>query len=96
MLPPPTHTQSNDVQQKQPLQVHLSHNRIGVEGAAALLRAIPAGPGRPPPKRPLWLRLEWNRVSLERLVQVGQQLGGDVCYGRSEAAAGWGWVYGKE
>ena len=58
------------------LQVHLSHNEIGLAGAEAILRAIPAPPllqgpadrdsrpGRPaqPRQRPLWLRLEWNCI----------------------------------
>lgn len=52
------------------LQVHLSHNRLTVEGAAAVLRALPVGPA--PPARPLWLRMEWNRVSMEGLMQASR------------------------
>lgn len=50
-----------------PPQVHLSHNRITAEGAAALLRALAADTCT---AKPLWLRFEWNRLSLERLMQV--------------------------
>ena len=41
------------------------------EGASAA--GFGSNGGAPPPgsRRPLWLRLEWNRISLEGLVQVG-------------------------
>lgn len=55
-----------------PLQVQLSHNRITAEGAAALLRAVPAGDVR---SKPLKMRLEWNRVSPIKLVKVGVAAG---------------------
>lgn len=58
-------------------QVHLSHNRITVRGARALLRSLPLselGPvngskhSKPPPA--LWLRLEWNVIDLDALNAV--------------------------
>lgn len=51
-------------------EVHLSHNRLTVSGAIAVLDAVPVGL-KTPRSRPLWLRLEWNRIQLQQLGQVG-------------------------
>ncbi|KAG2454515.1 hypothetical protein HYH02_000362 [Chlamydomonas schloesseri] len=46
-------------------ELHLSHNFIGDKGAAALAAALPVQ--RPAGMRPLWLRLEWNVLSVDAL-----------------------------
>ena len=59
-------------------QVHLSHNRITIEGARALLRSVPIAEldrgegGRKARSNPpaLWLRLEWNVIDLDALDKV--------------------------
>lgn len=51
------------------MQIHLSHNQLTMVGARALMDSVQST--QPPPAKPLWLRLEWNRISLTDLGQVG-------------------------
>jgi hypothetical protein len=53
------------------VELHLSHNQLTSAGLLCLLRAVPAGPGPCPPS-PLWLRAEWNRVSLRAVAAALQ------------------------
>lgn len=51
-------------------ELHLSHNQIGVQGAKALLAAVPLQ--RAKGVKPLWFRIEWNQVDqveLRRFIQ---------------------------
>jgi hypothetical protein len=51
-------------------ELHLSHNRLSLAGVEAVLRALP--PAAAP--APLWLRVEWNRVSVLGLVELLERL----------------------
>lgn len=44
------------------------------EQEAAAAAAQPASLAAPPPAKPVWLRLEWNRISLTGLMEVGPGL----------------------
>lgn len=61
-------------------ELHLSHNQIGVQGATALLAAVPLQ--RAKGVKPLWFRIEWNQVDqveLRRFIQeVSRWLG--LCF----------------
>lgn len=68
------------------LQIHLSHNSIGLAGTRAILEAVPIdedevfeilpqfdrskGAGN----KPLWLRLEWNVVPYEGVLELLDEL----------------------
>ncbi|KAL6766551.1 hypothetical protein ACKKBG_A36475 [Auxenochlorella protothecoides x Auxenochlorella symbiontica] len=48
-------------------EIHLSHNQLTMVGARALMDSVQST--TPLPAKPLWLRLEWNRISLTDLGQ---------------------------
>jgi PIN domain len=52
-------------------ECHLSHNLISLVGAQKLLETVPvADDEKRSNLNPLWLRLEWNRISLSGLVTI--------------------------
>lgn len=52
--------------------IHLSHNKLSLHGAKAILTRVPVSAN--PPRSALWCRLEWNNIPIEPLMAQLKQL----------------------